>query len=304
MVGFDFWGFWQTGQAVLGGLNPYAVQGAVYPPATTLLFALFAIVPFQFSYQIWTGINVILFLIVLQKKQPEVPLKSLKKMLWLGFSPVLFILFVGQLDIFFLWLASFLSFRTDTFRRGWGEVLCAALITLKPQIAFVVLPWWLLGLARRDRRTLLIWSFTTLILHLLPLGYDFSIYWKWKEALQAITDLRLHNSPGFFSFSTIGVPFWVLALPSVVVMAWGLLQNERIARSTLMLAMPMGFWYENVLLALDAPALWMVPVSWAAFFLAAVWKNSIPFLLIPLGFMLWNAWSSFHNRGLSLKIAS
>jgi hypothetical protein len=91
----------------------------------------------------------------------------------------LFYFMTGQIDIFFLWLAR----RIPT--RGWKAVLLGALLTLKPLIAFIVLPWFLLQWVIHDRKTLLQWMLVTTALQLSPPLVDLFIYQKWLASIQA-----------------------------------------------------------------------------------------------------------------------
>jgi len=50
-----------------------------------------------------------------------------------------------------------------------APVLAAAFLTLKPQLALVVLPWYLLRWLRTERGLLLRWAGLCALLHALPL---------------------------------------------------------------------------------------------------------------------------------------
>jgi hypothetical protein len=302
LIGKDFLVFWQTGQAVLAGLNPYTVPEAAYPPAATLLFALLSLVPFWLAFPAWTGLNVALYVNVLRQKKRPHPVKPLEVLAWFTYMPFVFVILFGQIDILFLWLASFLVVDRQKEHSGWVPPVCAALITLKPQAAFILLPWPLLAWLRRDRRSFLKWLCLSATFHLLPLLYDPGLYSKWLVELKSASQWRLMTSPGIFSLSTLGIPFWILAVPSLVVAVWGVFKDEKIARAAMTLALPMGFWYEDVLLSFDVPAVWMVPLSWAALLLSMTVQNSMPLMLIPLGFLAWGVGRWLQKRRGPLSV--
>jgi hypothetical protein len=283
MLGFDFSVFWQIGQAVLSGHNPYSVPLSVYPPMMTLVFSLFALVPFQWAFPIWAGLNFVLVLDVLRRL-------ASRNYFWILFSPVVFTLMTGQIDLLFLWLASW------TMTAGWQSIVCAALLTLKPQIALIVLPWLLIRWLRKSPRSVIYWILLTLTLHTLPLLYDRAIYTKWLSAVNGQLGWRFAVSSGVFSLTTYQVPVWILILISLAVAVWGLTHSEAISRSAMLLASPAGLWYDSVLLVGSGPTWLMISWSWVAFILAYLLKNSVPLASIPLVAFAWQAWTSISER--------
>ncbi len=271
MVGWDFSVFWQIGQAILQGHNPYSVGYSVYPPATTFLFAPFGVLPFLPSFAIWTGINVILYLVTLRRA-------GLKRSIWawFAFTPLLFNLLSGQLDVFFFFLAAFLPFG------GWPAVAAGVLLTLKPQLALVVLPWFLVRWVKNNPRLLLVWGATSLALHLLPLLFDPDIYQKWLTSLQGVSEMKMGVSSGVFSLTAFGVPVWLAALVAIPVAVWGLFQDEATSRAAQLLAFPITIWYDDVLLAGSLPARWLVPYSVVVFAAAYFLQNNLPLATIPI----------------------
>ena len=99
------------------------------PPRCCFYLYQLALLPFQIAYALWTGLNVILFYKASKK------IAASKTWIWFLFSPTVFILMTGQIDILFLWLSTFLNDE-----RTSKQILAATLITLKPQLALVVLP--------------------------------------------------------------------------------------------------------------------------------------------------------------------
>ena len=278
MLGYDFYNFWNTGRAVLAGQGPYSVPFSFYPPAAAYLFALLALLPFNFAFGLWTGLNLILF----QKSITRVQ-KGWRGLAWLAFAPVPFILLTGQIDILFLWLAGFLA------SKGWKAVLAGVLITLKPQVAFIVLPWFLLQCLLHQRRQLLYWAAGTVTLYALPLLADPSIYQKWLTAAGGESSWRLTASPGVFALTNLNVPLVMIAILAAAIVVFGLLalRNPMFSKTAQMLALPAGLWYENVLLVGSTPWWLLVPVSWIAFIAGTQVHSNYPFVIIPLASFIW-----------------
>jgi hypothetical protein len=275
-MGYDFSIFWQLGQGVLHGQNPYLLPQPNYPPAAIMLFAVFALLPQTISFAVWSGVNIVLYL------------NSLKRLglgrwglAWFLFIPTFFNFISGQLDIFYLWMSLFLT------SGGWKAVIAGALITTKPQIAFIALPWFLVQWLLHDRRTLLRWGSLTFTLHLLPLLYDFHIYAKWIPVLNGQVDWRILLTPGVFTLSNFNVPWPIMALLAVAIAVWGLFQNRPTSWITQTLALPVGQWYDETLLTGLAPVWLAVPVSWIAFGLSSMVSNTVPMAAIPVSILGW-----------------
>jgi hypothetical protein len=281
MLGYDFFNFWNTGRAVLAGNGPYSVPLSFYPPAMAYLFAVLGLLPFNLSYGLWTGLNLILFRKSIIRFQ-----KGWRGITWLAFAPVPFILLTGQIDILFLWLAGFLG------ANGWKAVLAGVLVTLKPQVAFVVLPWFLVQWLLHKRLHFLGWVAGTLTLHALPLAADPLVYQKWLAAAQGESSWRLAASPGVFALTNLNIPVILIMCLAAAVVVSGLLRDGMFSRTAQLLALPAGLWYENVLLTGSTPWWLLIPVSWAAFLAATQVHSNYPFVAIPLASF---AWQWFHK---------
>ena len=202
--------------------------------------------------------------------------------LWFLYTPVIFILMTGQIDILFFWLTGFLLDK-----KHWKNILGAVLLTLKPQVAFILLPWVLLRWLKKQPRSLLYWLCGSLVLHLAPLLFDINIYQKWIYSISSYGESRMLISPGFFSLSNLHIPLWVMILLSIPVVIFGLLKDKETSKAAQILALPMGIWYEDIFLSGSMPAKILIPASWATFILAYLVKSSLPFMLIPLLVFLW-----------------
>ncbi len=124
---YDFHLFYEGGRAVLMGLSPSAIYDFNGPYPLAVLFAPLALFPEPVAYVIFLLINLVLLWLVMRKRA-----------VWalLAF-PVLFTLFVGQVDLL-LALAIPL-----------GAPWTLPLTLVKPQVGFVVLPWLLRRLDRK-----------------------------------------------------------------------------------------------------------------------------------------------------------
>lgn len=124
---FDFLIFYNAGRSVLAGLSPYTINGFISPYPLALLFAPFALLPLPVAYGFYLALNLFLLWRALRKRA-----------LWALLSfPVLFTLFVGQLD---------LALALGVSALPW--LLPLALV--KPQVGFVLAPWLLRRYSRRD----------------------------------------------------------------------------------------------------------------------------------------------------------
>jgi hypothetical protein len=290
-IGWDFSIFWEIGRAILEGRNPYAVEFSRYPPATAFFFALFGLLPFVASFVVWSTFNVGLYLYGLRRAR-----LGWKGLAWLLYTPFLFNLLTGQIDVIFWWAAFYLvkdsSSAPDAPRKtweAWRPALAAAFLTLKPQLAAVLLPWYLVRWLRGERGLLWRWLGITALIHALPLLYDPGIYGRWLAALSGVSEMKMGVSAGVFALGLLGLPTLLLAAVGLALAVWGLFQPEPTSRAAQLCAFPITIWYDDVLLTGIGPAWLMVPLSWVAFITAGMVQNSLPLVVIPaaaLGFRL------------------
>lgn len=240
--GWDFWTFWLTGRAA----EPYTVAGAIYPPPMMLLLRVLGLLPGQVAFYVWTGLNLLLLVLMFKRRV----------LLYIFYMPVMFHLGAGQLDIFFLWLSTFLK------KGDWKAILAGALITLKPQVALILLPWHLLRWARKPQ---IIWSVVTASLW----GHYYLVrptwYAQWLSSASGTVQDEISATPSLFSL----FPFW-LSIPLAAALlsyAWFRLDEES-ALAAGVFAMPFGKTYDAVLLLRSRIVWWIVPLSWAGLFLS------------------------------------
>ncbi len=124
---YDFLIFYYAGQAVWQGSSPYAVHDFIGPYPQAMFYAPLALLPLPAAYALYLTFCVFMLWRVLRKR-----------MVWALLSfPVLFALFVGQIDLpLMLTIAAV----------PW--LLPLALI--KPQVGFILAPWLLRRYSRAD----------------------------------------------------------------------------------------------------------------------------------------------------------
>lgn len=280
--GWDFNVFRLVGQAVLSGGNPYEIVGSFYPPGALLPFTLFAFVPEGFGYYSWVVLQIAIVLALFKIK---------RGVLWLFFMPVLFIIAAGQIDLALLALAMCIDKEPPS---NLPSPFLAGIVTVKPQIAFLMLPWilvqWLRAfLSGVDRRSLSVFIGFTGIIHFLPiLLVDSDIYILWFDKISRSVVSSAEATPGLFSLVNLGIPWEAIAIfiIPVALFAW-LTKRERTARIINLLALPVGHYYSSVVLMGIAPWWLLVPVSWLALLLAHILGNFYPFMLMPLVALVW-----------------
>lgn len=276
-LGFDFYVFWNIGKSILAGLNPYAVYGSFYPPATTYLFTLYALAPIGVSFALWLLINSALFV-----KVTGFGLKKPSRILWLLFWPIAHCFVTGQNTLLFAALIPFLGSS-----KRWKAVAAATLITLKPQIAVVVLPWFAIRWLYSDRKRIYGFVGSSLVLHLFPILLNPSIYSQWFQTMGRGAGHKPLLSAGIWLGSGT-FPFWALAILTVATASLIFHSNEKLSRSALTLVMPVLSYYDPVYLVDVAPMKLLVPVSIASTLLAHWLGTFAPFGLIALSAFLYS----------------
>jgi len=274
-VGYDFSLFWEIGKHFLEGGNPYSLGSSYYPPATVYFFVLLSLLPLKIATAIFTGINSALLIATTRK------LDKGRWWTWILFPPVIFIIVAGQLDLIFLYLSTFLV------NGGLIAALAGSLLTLKPQMAFIVLPWFLIRWVQKDRDTLAKWIVLTTILHTIPLIISPGLYKGWLNNAQGAVSWRMQQSPGVFSLTNLNVPVAFLAIVALAIAGWALFKDYKTSKVAQLMALPIGIWYDSVFVIGTVPYYIMIPVGIVSFVLAYFVSNSLPLFFITLVAMLW-----------------
>lgn len=276
-IGTDFQILWEIGRALLLGVNPYSISRSYYPPATVYFFGFFGLFPFIVAFILLTLGNLSTLLYMLMSK--TIPHKSLA---WVLFTPAIYALGVGQIDLLFL------GFFYLTEKKGWVSVFSAVLLTLKPQLAFIVLPWTLWWWLCHNRKYFLTWFFISLFIHLSPLLMNQSIYLEWWNSLNSEVSGYMMASPGFFSLIQLGFSPFYLLVPAIIIGLVGLRMGKIPSLILQGFILPYGYWYNLVMYIGYVPWKILVPVSWITFFLSYFLAHAFyPMTLIPLAAIGW-----------------
>jgi len=279
MNGWDFSILWQAGSAVLGGQNPYSSGYFYYPLPFAYGTAILALLPEQISFGLWIAANLFILVAVFRRSFWH----------WVFFLPILHMLSSGNVDLLFWVIARGLG-------RHWRGAVLGALITLKPQVALILLPWHLLDWLKSDRLTLGRWAVITTLLWATPLLWQPSWIAEWTEATPDLSWLTASNSPGLFSLLKVWPHLAIpLSLFAVALFAWGLWQRNEITRACALLTSPVGMFYQTMALLDCAPAVVLVPISLLAAALSLASGTFIPFALVPFAVVAWH-WSRARKR--------
>lgn len=124
---YDFLIFYNGGKAVLAGLSPYGVYDFNGPYPLAVLFAPLALLPVPLAYALYLAFSIGMLYRLLRRR-----------MVWALLSfPVLFTLFVGQVDL--------------PLTLGIGAVpWLLPLAIIKPQVGYVLAPWLVRRFSRQD----------------------------------------------------------------------------------------------------------------------------------------------------------
>lgn len=268
--GFDLDIMYRCGLALLAGQNPYALPGAAYPPAMVLLFAVLSLLPWGVVLWTVTGLNVMAL----------VALKGRSALLWLFFIPVFHVIAAGQVSLFFVLLIPLL------WKGGWRAAVAVALFTLKPQLAIVALPFFVVRwmMTSEGRWTLVKAAGISIAILLLPLAVRPTLYSEYLAVSSAATAYKWPGA-GIWNLS---LPTWALACAGATLALLALVTSRYpVSRSAMALGAPMFSYYDCVFLMDCGPAWLLVPVSWAALGFSHAFGTFLPFALIPLAAFLW-----------------
>lgn len=254
---YDFEIFWRSGRRILAGTSPYKVRGFVSPLPLAVLFVPFGLLPRLAAYAVY-ALGTLWMLWKAAGRRTGWALLSF---------PVLFTFFVGQVDLPLALAASLLG------------PLAFPLLLAKPQLAFVIVPWFL---GHSDRRRLAVGI--TAALGMLLLCFWLRPGWiaEWRAAEPPIDDYAAHDS-NLYRFVPDGIrtaAVWVL---TPLALAVGVaLRERRSSWAFLELFQPVSNLY-----SVAALAQWFGPVemalSWAAFLMvSARIHHGAPLFLVSL----------------------
>jgi len=259
---YDFHLFYMGARAILEGTSPYQMWDFNGPYPLAVFFVPLALLPEPLAYFTFLGANLLL----------GWKLLGVRKGIWAVISfPVLFCLFVGQVD--FLLTLLVLA----------GSPWTLGLLIIKPQLAFVFVPWLLRKFSPRDYLKA---SLPALILLALSFILDPGWVQDWIAGSPGLQNYSGHASniywlvPNFWrTIATfIGI---ILALPV------GLFFKEKsVSWSFLSLFAPLTNIYSPAVLAE-----WIGPIeaglSWLAiFFVSGNIHNGAPLFVVGLAILI------------------
>ena len=275
---FDFHLFYQAGRAVLMGLSPATIAVNYSPYPLAVLFVPFALLPEPLAYALFVLLNLFLLWRVMGRR-----------IVWAVLSfPVLFTLFVGQVDLV-LALAIPL-----------GMPWTLALALAKPQVGFVVLPWllhrldfkgWLKAAAAGV-------AFLAVCFILRPSWLS-----EWLQSSPGLVFYSLHASNLDWLVPNVGsLRAIVTVVLAVAALAPGfLLRQKRDSCTLLQLFQPLSNFY-----SISVLAEWFGPLevglSWAAVLLAGGNIHAgMPMFMVALAILARPYWRSALKRLFLLR---
>ena len=273
---YDFDIFYRAGRMILTGGSPYTVPGFFSPLPLAVLFAPLALLPKYVAY----GIYVLASLWLLWRQ-------ARRRMLWTALSfPVLFTLFVGQVDLAVALCLALLG------------PLALPVVLIKPQAALVAIPWIL---RHSNTRALLVGLLLSLAVLSLCLLLRPTWIGAWWEALPSLEGYGRRDSNLYWLLpSGLRSTVIIIALPVAVGLAF-LLRERSLSWTTVHLFSPVTNIYSAAVLSE-----WIDPIamllSWAAiFFVGGNIHNGAPMFVVGLAII---ARRSRYGRLLWYKAAA
>ncbi len=294
---YDFRIFREGGRRLLAGTSPYEVGGFFSPLPLAVLFAPLAWLPMGVGYAVWVGATLALLWQAAGRRAG-----------WALLSfPVVFTLYVGQVDLFLALAAAVFG------------PLAFPLLLAKPQIAFVTVPWLLFhrwdGAGRSadghaggpgaGRAGLLAWigwrRITGAAAALAMLLFCFWLrpgwFAEWRAVSPPLAGYASHDSNLYRLVPDAIPPLLVgaVSLAALAVGAW--LRRRRDSWALLQLTTPVTNVY-----SVAALAEWFGPlellVSWAAFLTVAPdVHQGAPMYLVALAILV--RWQAGRSRSIN-----
>ncbi len=270
---YDFTIFYKAGLAVLAGISPYSVYEFNGPYLQAMLFAPLALLPLPVAYGLYLAFNIFMLWYLLRRKS-----------IWALLSfPVLFSLFVGQLDL--------------PLALGIGAVpWLLPLAAIKPQVAFVMAPWLLRHFSKKD------WLKAIAVgLPFLALSFVLRPGWvgEWLVSTTPYRAFTMHASNLFYLIPTSWIDLRVVltyVLPPVAFIAALFLKERKVAWTTVSLFSPLSNIYSSAVLVA-----WFGPLEMAASYLAIVLTGGLihegmPMYLVGLTVLARHFWPQIRTQ--------
>lgn len=271
-MGNDFAVFWNVGQAILHGQPPYAVPLSWYPLPLAYLFAVFALFPPGPAFLLFLALQLALLIAVFRRQAP----------FWALYFPLLQVLGMGQLDFLF-WCADHAIELAES-RRTWLGPALAALITLKPQVALIFLPYHLLRWNKKERLRFVLF---TALLWGLPLLWSPTWITDWLTAVRQAPAGMTWLTPGLWQY---GWPLPLSVAFAGMLVIWGLRQRKEVQRACLLLSSPIGLTYGLTALVDCAPVYLLAPIAAVAGIAGLRWQTLALFPVVGVAVIGWHVY--------------
>jgi len=257
---YDFHNFFLGGQAILAGVSPYTIPDFLPPFPVAVIFALVAWLPEWFVYLAYLATCIWLLWKLLGKK-----------CIWaLLCFPVCFGLYVGQVDLLLTLLVVTL--------RPWA----LPLLIMKPQVGFVIAPWYIRHLTRKQ-------LIGTLLITIVFLGICLLIRptWliEWLKIMPTVTTYARHDSNLHWLIpQNITVIAYVIGI--IISLPLGfLLKDRELSFTVLHLFSPLSNIYSaSVLVEWIGPI--EVILSWIAVIIVGNIHSGAPLFVIGLSILI------------------
>jgi hypothetical protein len=200
----DWYIFYQAGRAISEGISPYSVAGYFNPIQAAWLLSFTTWLPFQAWAWTMVALSFAGILIIARKRA----------IFYVLSAPFIFGAFMGMLDVF-LWIPA---------RLGGG--LGLALLTLKPQLAMIYVPFRLMEWKRQGNIRQIVLFFTgTALLWGIPAMFSPGWVTEWIHSLPTLTS-RMHGAASFPGYIVLfDQPIFFAAIFAIV-MAWFLIKGN------------------------------------------------------------------------------
>ena len=257
---YDFHNFFLGGQAVLAGVSPYSVPDFLPPFPVAVIFALVAWLPEWLVYLAYLVTCIWLLWKLLRRK-----------CIWALLSfPVCFGLYVGQVDLLLTLLMVSIG--------PWA----LPILIMKPQVGFVIAPWYIRRLTRKQ-------IIGTALITISFLGICFLIRptWlgEWINILPSVTTYARHDSNlHWFIPQTFTLAAYVIGI--IISLPLGFLLKEiELSFTILHLFSPLSNIYSASILAE-----WIGPIevvlSWIAVIIVGNIHSGAPLFVIGLSILI------------------
>jgi hypothetical protein len=270
---YDFLIFYNAGLAVWAGISPYSVYDFIGPYPQAVLFAPLALLPLPVAYILYLAFNIFMLWRLLRRRA-----------IWALLSfPILFTLFVGQVDL--------------PLALGIGAVpWLLPLAMIKPQVGFVLAPWLLRRYSRQDwfKAIALGVSFLLLCFWLRPGWVN-----EWRSIPHTVEDYSLRASnlyyliPDAWNNLRLGAIYIFSVLAFIAAF---FLKEKSTAWTVTHLLMPFSTVYSAAVLAE-----WIGPLEMAASYVAVFWAGGMihagmPMYLVGLMILARHYWPQIQGR--------